>query len=564
MNFINKLIGSISLSVIVLMHFSLIAMEMRFQNISKSTEFIKSEYFPKIEISYNYNNLENTHSFSKLPLDPSVQEYFQKQQYEELVQKQLQEINLEQQRLKFREDQQSGSIIKTVPDPDKQQSNVPFHCSQTNVNAPLNLDEKQKANTQVAEQNSTQLNDTTQLISAQQNLNSKLTTIPITFMITDHAASVIKEYGKDPNKLIAFRPKTFDQLVIHDFVIDSINRHANKLASSKNLYEQILLIQTIDNLIKVSDLNIRNQLPYIDQVLSEAWKQYSPTIIKFTINVIKKFSTNISHPIDYLKQRIIGLHDIAIVMTNKAIGYLIPVKHALNSNFDEINLYAKECAQRLNANPKELSATVADIITDMTFDGGLGLMRKSVATTLKQIQKLALTVENAAKKINVLAQKEKQVVVASIEGTKTSLKIEVNQVKQCMQQAAKETVKQTKNIVEKEAQDLAKQSANSSLTKIEEVVRTTKEVNQGSTAILKNGYYEVNGFKLTEYYYNRLWNKGRKAPTLLAKDMIENATSIIKDEKYPGFYIYICNGWEMAYNPITKIIAHLSPITKTK
>ena len=34
-------------------------------------------------------------------------------------------------------------------------------------------------------------------------------------------------------------------------------------------------------------------------------------------------------------------------------------------------------------------------------------------------------------------------------------------------------------------------------------------VNQTSKAILKNGYYEVNGFKFSEYYYNKLWSTGR-------------------------------------------------------
>ena len=85
-------------------------------------------------------------------------------------------------------------------------------------------------------------------------------------------------------------------------------------------------------------------------------------------------------------------------------------------------------------------------------------------------------------------------------------------------------------------------------------------VNETSIAILKDGYYEVNGFKFTEYYYDYLWNKGRKAPSLIAKIILENATTIMPDPKQvPGFFKYLLGNWEMIYNPTTKIVAHMQP-----
>jgi hypothetical protein len=82
-------------------------------------------------------------------------------------------------------------------------------------------------------------------------------------------------------------------------------------------------------------------------------------------------------------------------------------------------------------------------------------------------------------------------------------------------------------------------------------------------AILKNGYYEVNGFKFTEYYYNYLWNNGRKAPSLIAQAILDNTKSIIPDPRgHAGFYKYIAEGWEMIYNPTTKIVSHIQPIKK--
>jgi hypothetical protein len=89
--------------------------------------------------------------------------------------------------------------------------------------------------------------------------------------------------------------------------------------------------------------------------------------------------------------------------------------------------------------------------------------------------------------------------------------------------------------------------------------KTSSVVNQDSTAILKDGYYEVNGFKFTEYYYNRLWNNGRKAPSLTAKIILDNAKIIMPDEK-PGFFRYEIEGCEMIYNPSTKEIWHLQQI----
>jgi hypothetical protein len=86
-------------------------------------------------------------------------------------------------------------------------------------------------------------------------------------------------------------------------------------------------------------------------------------------------------------------------------------------------------------------------------------------------------------------------------------------------------------------------------------------INQTSKAILKNGYYEVNGFKFSEFYYNKLWNTGRGAPSLVAKEVLEGgAKTAVPDAEKAGFNKYIHGGWEMIYNPATKEVWHLQPI----
>ena len=95
-----------------------------------------------------------------------------------------------------------------------------------------------------------------------------------------------------------------------------------------------------------------------------------------------------------------------------------------------------------------------------------------------------------------------------------------------------------------------------------EIATGAAEINQGSNAILSKGYYEVNGFKFSEYYYNKLWAEGRGAPSLVAKEVLENAKSYIPDEKIAGFYRYEHGGWELVYNPSTKEVWHLQPLKK--
>ena len=86
-----------------------------------------------------------------------------------------------------------------------------------------------------------------------------------------------------------------------------------------------------------------------------------------------------------------------------------------------------------------------------------------------------------------------------------------------------------------------------------------RAINETSVAILKNGYYEVNGVKFSEFYYNKLWREGRPAPSLIAKEILDGVERILPDTK-PGFFRYECNKWEMIYNPISKEVWHLQPI----
>jgi hypothetical protein len=87
-----------------------------------------------------------------------------------------------------------------------------------------------------------------------------------------------------------------------------------------------------------------------------------------------------------------------------------------------------------------------------------------------------------------------------------------------------------------------------------------KPVNSGVNALLRDGYYEVNGIKFSEYYYNKLWNTGRGGSSLVVPQLHENnGGKGITITSKPGFFRYTANGWEMVYNPTTKEVWHIQP-----
>ena len=81
---------------------------------------------------------------------------------------------------------------------------------------------------------------------------------------------------------------------------------------------------------------------------------------------------------------------------------------------------------------------------------------------------------------------------------------------------------------------------------------------QAIPIVLRNGYYETAGMKISENYYNRLWQEGRPAPFVQAREILENKPRIFSDSK-PGFLRYESLGLELIYNPKTGEIWHIQP-----
>jgi RHS repeat-associated protein len=86
-----------------------------------------------------------------------------------------------------------------------------------------------------------------------------------------------------------------------------------------------------------------------------------------------------------------------------------------------------------------------------------------------------------------------------------------------------------------------------------------KIVEQGPITVLKDGFYEVNGLKFSQYYYEKLWTTGREAPSLVANEILASGAKGVPDAVKAGFYRYVAAGWELVYNPATKEVWHLQP-----
>ncbi|WP_281081455.1 hemagglutinin repeat-containing protein [Klebsiella quasivariicola] len=85
----------------------------------------------------------------------------------------------------------------------------------------------------------------------------------------------------------------------------------------------------------------------------------------------------------------------------------------------------------------------------------------------------------------------------------------------------------------------------------------------GKPIKLEGGFYSVDGMKISQSYYDRLWYQGRSAPFLQAKEILNSNPKVTSDpRRAPGYFKYESNGLEMIYNPTTGQIGHIQPIKK--
>ncbi len=74
-------------------------------------------------------------------------------------------------------------------------------------------------------------------------------------------------------------------------------------------------------------------------------------------------------------------------------------------------------------------------------------------------------------------------------------------------------------------------------------------------------FYSVDGLKFSKSYYDRLWEQGRPAPFIQAKEVLASNPKITPDPRgAEGYFRYEGAGLEMIYNPSTGQVGHIQPI----
>ncbi|EGI3139296.1 filamentous hemagglutinin N-terminal domain-containing protein [Escherichia coli] len=74
-------------------------------------------------------------------------------------------------------------------------------------------------------------------------------------------------------------------------------------------------------------------------------------------------------------------------------------------------------------------------------------------------------------------------------------------------------------------------------------------------------FYTVDGMKFSKSYYEKLWEQGRPAPFVQAREVLNSNPKIEPDPRgAPGYLRYEGAGLEMIYNPKTGQVGHIQPV----
>lgn len=255
-----------------------------------------------------------------------------------------------------------------------------------------------------------------QQVSAQ---NSNHRTVMVAFPVNNHAATIIQEYGKNINEITDFKPTSWNQLVTEAFIVDGINKQADRVFTSQSITEQAIAMHVIDGLVIAHDLNKRNEIENISEFLIHASKETGEHAAHFISKFLSRLEHNAMHPIEYIKEQVMGTAQLGYFIADVTIGQLFRTQEEREVYFNELKNMANELGKQMqNASAKDISEVVATIMADIVFDGGIGYLAKLGKTFYKQMPKMVAKVGKVAEKIGEIVQEEKQFVVMTPEGTK--------------------------------------------------------------------------------------------------------------------------------------------------
>ena len=377
------------------------------------------------------------------------------------------------------------------------------------------------------------------------------------FPVNPYAVYLMQSYGQDIKEICDFKDATVKQLINHDHLVKSINKLAERIFISSDVTEQSLALNMAYGFLQAIELNFNDQLADIQKNLIIAEK-IADTTLKIATEFLSRLAQNSRHPVNYIHERVASTMQLGCLLVDYTLQQLFTSLDLSTPYYwQETVKLINDHAQRFEGESKTIETTVGHILADLIFDGGIGVVAKATKSfVIENASNIAHKVAKTIEGISEAVQKEKQVTATTPEGVKIVLKAEADQA---TKQGVKQAIKVADKMEQGAVKEVAKQTPQTPVGKIEEVL-----VNQSPAPLFKDGFVEVNGFKFTEFYFRKLYAKGRPVPGLFAKEILENAIKVIPDPKgAEGFFKYFTEKWEMVYNPVTKRVLHIC-ILKTK
>jgi hypothetical protein len=390
------------------------------------------------------------------------------------------------------------------------------------------------------------------------------------------STSDTSSYRKTANEVRSQRRQLHSSLKKHQANVAKVQTKSDSLPARDTDF----ITTTPSAIINISpevDSRVRDRLSVLDGVSFETFEQRVRAVGAILENMerngeltpvqkqnllargIRTYLRRLSDPVGMAKDQLNFMLNVARFSCGILVDYHFPTQAAIERRKEQLrkalSLFSHENLSKI---PEEHWVDlIATIAADITVTGG-------VSATIAYI-KQAETFGKASIHCMKLAQKVDQKV--SQAGIKVGRYMEDKLVAAA---ARGEQVVTVDGIVLNVPPELSEASVLKNIAEQASggvknaLIELGDSVNKTSQAILKNGYYEVNGFRFSEYYYSRLWQNGRGAPSLLAKEILCEAKSITVDKIKDGFFRYECGNWEMIYNPTTKEVWHLSPMKKYK
>lgn len=259
--------------------------------------------------------------------------------------------------------------------------------------------------------------DSMSIAIAQESLNSN-------FPVSPYTVSVLRDYYvQDVKEITDFAPTNFQQLVVHDHLVATINKQSTIVFTSPNVAEQAIALHVTDGLLQACELNAQDKLHLLETLICNMAEEHDQAINELKTAFLARLTHSIQHPIERIKETVVGTLDLAKFIANMYAGELFMTPQQQIEYCDQLMTLVTNVGTQLGkATGKDIRKAVGHITADMFFGKGIEYLSK------KAIKELPTTLAKVAESIQDTTKAEKQVVATTAEGFEIALKTEAEQI----------------------------------------------------------------------------------------------------------------------------------------